>query len=198
MASVHIYLFVLGLLICSTTCFVDSRPSFSRSVRQRLVEALRSRRTQQECISSTRKCFTSAQCCRGLVCAAFDYYLGEKPEMPGYCVREKELQPCDDNDDCPLSTRCVSLSQSSDSYCLPTSHYATSYQPARRPGSQSDNSVTLVGGGLGAACSTDADCAELTSDRSARLCCQDVRRGRQGIRRQCDRYNERLSVCISQ
>jgi len=49
----------------------------------------------------------------------------------------------------------------------------------------------------GAACETDADCAEFMSDQSSRLCCQDVHRGRQGVRRQCDRYNERLSVCIA-
>jgi len=69
--------------------------------------------------------------------------------MPGYCVREKELQACDDDDDCQLGTRCMSLSQSSDSYCLPSSHYVASHQAGRRPGSQNDNSVTLVGGGLG-------------------------------------------------
>lgn len=59
-----------------------------------------------------------------------------------------------------------------------------------------DEDVPLVGGRLGALCQTDNDCAEMMADRSSRLCCQDVRRGRQGIRRQCDRYNEGLSVCI--
>jgi len=44
MTSAHIYLSVLGLLTWST-CLTDARPSFSRDVRKRLVEALRSRRT---------------------------------------------------------------------------------------------------------------------------------------------------------
>jgi len=39
---------------------------------------------------------------------------------------------------------------------------------------------------VGAACQTDSDCAKFTEDQSSKLCCQDVRRGRQGIRRQCD------------
>jgi len=44
MTSVGIYLSVLGLLLWST-CLADARPSFSRIARQRLVNALRARRT---------------------------------------------------------------------------------------------------------------------------------------------------------
>lgn len=195
MTSVHIYLSVVGLLVWSSAV-VDARPSFSRSARQRLVQAIRARRTQY-CVSASGTCFTSAQCCPGLVCASFDYYISDKPEIPGNCVREKDLEACEDHDDCQSGTRCLPLGRSSELYCMPVMHRQ---RPAvvvpNNNNNNIDKDVTLVGGGLGAACSTDADCAEMTSDRSARLCCQDVRRGRQGIRRQCDRYNERLSVCI--
>jgi len=45
---------------------------------------------------------------------------GDKPEIPGYCVREKDLQPCDDSDDCQRGTRCLPLGRSSEMYCLPS------------------------------------------------------------------------------
>lgn len=195
MTSVHIYLSVLGLLVWSS-CVIDARPSFSRSARQRLVQALRSRRTQY-CVSSSGTCFTSAQCCPGLVCASFDYYIGDKPEVPGNCVREKDLEPCEDNDDCQSGTRCLPLGRSSELYCMPVLNHRPAVVVANNNNNNNGHEdASLVGGRLGALCQTDNDCAEMTADRSSRLCCQDVRRGRQGVRRQCDRYHERLSVCI--
>jgi hypothetical protein len=49
--------------------------------------------------------------------------------------------------------------------------------------------------GLGAQCESSAECKPVTDVTQAQLCCQDVRRGRQGVRRICDRITT-ISVCI--
>ena len=62
-------------------------------------------------------------------------------------MREKELQPCDDSDDCERGSRCLPLGRSSESYCL-----RTQSTHGGRPASvvaDNDNTVTLIGGGLG-------------------------------------------------
>lgn len=48
----------------------------------------------------------------------------------------------------------------------------------------------------GAECQTDADCLGMMEAKNEKLCCQDVRRGRQGIKRVCDRITS-ISVCIT-
>ncbi|KAK2186647.1 hypothetical protein NP493_194g08012 [Ridgeia piscesae] len=50
-------------------------------------------------------------------------------------------------------------------------------------------------GGLGSACNNNSDCKMYTSDGESRLCCQQVKRGRQGWRKMCDRVSE-VSRCI--
>jgi len=71
---------------------------------------------------------------------------GDKPEVPGYCVREKDLEPCDDDDECQPGTRCLSLGRdASQRYCLP-GHGRRPVSPAS--GSNRDD-VTLIGGRLG-------------------------------------------------
>jgi len=75
---------------------------------------------------------------------------GDKPEVPGYCIREKDLQACDDNDDCQLGTRCLPLDHASELYCLPI-HVRRPTSAITSNNNDEDNDVTLVGGGLGSA-----------------------------------------------
>jgi len=49
--------------------------------------------------------------------------------------------------------------------------------------------------GLGSPCETNADCKMTTDATNIQLCCQDVRRGRQGVRRICDRVTA-ISICL--
>lgn len=189
------------------SAFADPRPSFGtyRRGEERLLEALRSRRNHQ-CVSAAGSCFASGQCCTGLVCASIDDYLDLKPETPGFCVKEKDLQPCVDSADCPSSTRCLPLGRSSELYCMPgsasiaqrpvvaasgSSEAAAAVQPPR--GSPAFSSQL---GKLGSPCQTSADCNPYTEDETSRLCCQNVHRFRQPTRRQCDRYRENVSTCL--
>lgn len=181
----------------------DPRPYGAyRRGEERLLEALRARRTHQ-CVSASSKCFTSQQCCAGLVCASMDDYFDLKPETPGYCVKEKDLQPCDDSSDCSAGNRCLPLGRSSEMYCMPSLS-----TPDQRPVVPASAGTAAVQppranpafgnklGGLGAACQSTADCAPYTADETSRLCCQDVHRFRQPTRRQCDRLRENISACI--
>jgi hypothetical protein len=191
------YLIVIIMLWSAAMSGGDARPSaYGYSVHDRLLDALRSRRNHHvQCVSASGTCFTSGQCCNGLVCASFDDYFGLKPEVPGYCVREKDLQPCQDGSDCETGTRCMALGRSSELYCLPAAQDLLLSAPVQ-PKLPLAVAANTVGGGLGSSCQTNDDCAPYAADETTRLCCQDVRRGRQGIRRQCDRYNERISACI--
>ena len=47
----------------------------------------------------------------------------------------------------------------------------------------------------GSACASSAECRPTMSSTGETLCCQDVRRGRQGVRRICDRVTP-ISTCI--
>lgn len=51
--------------------------------------------------------------------------LGQKPEVPGYCVKEKDLEECTTHADCITlqgdSGRCVTLGRTGERYCLPRS-----------------------------------------------------------------------------
>jgi len=135
------------------------------------------------CVNSAGKCFSSGQCCEGLICAAIDDYFGQKPEVPGYCVREKDLQGCTSSGDCQKGTKCVSLGRTGEKYCLPRSELN-----AQEPSVKDDTKH----GGLGAHCTASADCR---TSSEVPLCCQDVRRGRQGVRRSCDRVTP-ISICL--
>jgi len=47
----------------------------------------------------------------------------------------------------------------------------------------------------GSSCDSSADCRPTMESTGDALCCQDVRRGRQGVRRICDRVTP-ISACI--
>jgi hypothetical protein len=144
------------------------------------------------CVDAAGKCFSTGQCCRGLVCAAFDDYFGQKPEVPGLCVKEKDLQVCATNSDCEGGSKCASLGRTGERYCLPRSE-----DGANKNGLLKQAIIDKVLGGLGSECRSDSDCKTTTEVDNHQLCCQDVRRGRQGIRRVCDRKTA-ISQCISE
>jgi hypothetical protein len=149
-----------------------------------------SRRSMDECTKSGRKCFASTECCNGFVCAAFDDLFGKNPEVPGYCVREKDLPMCENSNDCPVNHKCRTLARGAiDRYCI------------ERPQEMEEPKVPKfrypkVKSGLGMKCQDDADCSAYTSNGESQLCCQDVQRGRQGKRRQCDRVTP-ISKCVT-
>ena len=49
--------------------------------------------------------------------------VGQKPEVPGYCVKEKDLEECSTHADCAGvgGGRCVALGRTGERYCLPRS-----------------------------------------------------------------------------
>lgn len=161
---------------------------------QRFIDALRQRRNHQ-CVSASGKCFASGQCCSGLVCASIDDYLDLKPDTPGFCVKEKDLQPCDDRSDCPSTSKCLPLGRSNELYCLPSAP-SFGQRPASEPSRANSELVSNQLGKLGSACQSTADCSPYTEDETSRMCCQNVHRFRQPTRRQCDRYRENVSICI--
>lgn len=154
------------------------------------------------CVDSAGKCFSSGQCCDGLICAAFDDYYGQKPEVPGYCVKEKDLEMCVSEGDCPMGSRCVELGRTGERYCLPRSG-SHSYPPQPQllrtyiptESEEKEDLGNSGSKGLGAECSTTSDCKSISEFSQTKLCCQDVRRGRQGVRRICDRITA-ISICL--
>jgi len=163
--------------------------------RRQFVEGLRApkRNKVDGCAEVSKHCFSTSHCCDGLVCVSVDDYFGEKPEVPGSCVKEKELQECRDNSDCEPGTRCTALGRTSDQrYCTPGARRAV--EPSHhvaRVNSPADASK----GSLGSSCQTSVECRQFTNDGQDELCCKDVHRGRLGIRRQCDRA-ESMGACI--
>ena len=43
---------------------------------------------------------------------------GMNPEAPGFCVKEKDLQPCYNTRECEPGSRCVSLGRTGENYCI--------------------------------------------------------------------------------
>ena len=43
---------------------------------------------------------------------------GMNPEIPGFCVKEKDLQSCYSTRDCAPNAKCVSLGRDGESYCV--------------------------------------------------------------------------------
>lgn len=164
---------------------------------RKLFDKLRLQSRSSFCVGAARKCFSTGQCCAGLICAAFDDYFGQKPEVPGYCVKEKDLQVCTVNSDCSDGSKCASLGRTGERYCLPRPDEDDKQEQLELPQQDApiSKSSSSIKGGLGAACLNDADCMALTELNNEKLCCQDVRRGRQGIRRICDRITS-ISVCL--
>jgi len=64
--------------------------------------------------------------------------VGQKPEVPGYCVKEKDLEECSTQSDCAGvgGGRCVSLGRTGERYCLPRSReFSVQQVPAAMPAS---------------------------------------------------------------
>jgi len=145
------------------------------------------------CKDSGGKCYSTSDCCKNYVCAAFDELGGPsrsmEPTNPGWCVHEKSLQPCVSNLDCEAESKCVNLGQHR--YCVPSKSYAE------------DNGIGFYGGkdsgkgkgGLGFECEDSNQCRPYSND-GKKLCCQYVRRGRYGKKKMCDRVTG-ISTCIS-
>ena len=43
---------------------------------------------------------------------------GKNPEVPGYCVREKDLETCESSADCKGGSRCTPLGRRKMLYCI--------------------------------------------------------------------------------
>jgi hypothetical protein len=125
--------------------------------------------------------------------------------LPGRCVRNKDLKSCTTSADCgsaPPEVCAVLKDSDGQRYCLPdeaglgTNQHVTSLSGAGPRKHHQAYSRQLTGlNALGSICETDADCQPFSSeDPDARLCCQQIRRGRQGVRRICDRITA-ISVC---
>jgi len=142
------------------------------------------------CKESYGKCFSTSDCCKGYVCAAVDEEgKGLNPTTPGWCVHEKELDPCVNDMDC-AEGKCVTLGQHR--YCV---------QSRPRAMALAGDVENLLGGykakgGLGADCDSDDDCNTYYKDGVTKLCCQKVRRGRSSPKKQCDRISA-ISRCIT-
>lgn len=151
-------------------------------------DAWRLARRSHDCSTSGAKCFSTQHCCKGFVCAAFDEVFernaeADNPKLPGFCVKEKDLEPCSTGADCSGDSRCVTLGRSGERYCVP------------RDQDNSENDVYRKSkGGIGSTCQTDSDCRAYNEDRTEKLCCQEVLKGR-SISRMCDPIT-RVSKCI--
>lgn len=144
-----------------------------------------------KCVGSGNKCYATDQCCKGFVCAAFDDLFGLNPEIPGYCVREKDLQQCVTSAECSEDAKCLALGRAKTRYCVPRPEIGGNDGVAGK----SNSAFSKDKNGLGVVCDDDTDCASFTKDGKDRLCCQEVRRYRQKAKRICDRITP-ISVCI--
>lgn len=140
------------------------------------------------CGRQRESCYSTDQCCKPFVCATFDE-MGTNPEIPGLCMREKDLKPCDDDADCRVTERCARLDGVISLYCVPR-------PPARLHSHTKVSPTSNAGlGGLGSSCVTSSDCNKFTENGEDPLCCQKVQLGRQGSKVICDRQTIR-STCI--
>lgn len=163
-----------------------------------------------ECSVIGAKCFNSRQCCGGYICAVLDEEGGNKPEVPGYCVKSKDLQTCsveggsEPGDECPSGHRCMALGRMGQKYCLPLGGRGIGVQllPDFRSIKMTDRrryhgpGATKAIGKLGSSCVTDLDCTPRSEDGLHHMCCQLVNQGRQGTKRICDRVTP-ISACTS-
>jgi len=175
---------------CIVLVVTSSHAEYSR---QDLLDVLRLAR-RSECGDVSSQCFSTGQCCDGLVCAAIDDYFGQNPESPGSCVKEKDLHGCQSSGDCEGGTGCVAIGRSRESYCVPGAdrkHGGSG--PLRHAARVVTGSGSL--GGLGSPCESSSDCKPFTKDGLSELCCKDVHMGRHGTKRQCDR-GDTVNACI--
>ncbi|KAK2144874.1 hypothetical protein LSH36_723g01028 [Paralvinella palmiformis] len=156
------------------------------------------------------------------------------PEIPGFCVKEKDLQPCFATRDCAPNAKCVSLGprrrvvlrQETEDvnrrpHGRPASDQRTQRQQddhdrewqgrastqrchreaqnkltRRRKTKQKINNDKTSFLEYSAKCDDNSDCRTFEKPGGAQLCCQRVARGRQGIKRICDRVTA-ISKCIA-
>jgi len=146
----------------------------------------------EQCVGSGGKCYSSEQCCRHFVCAAFDDLFGLNPEVPGFCVREKDLHPCTTNMECAPDAKCLGLGRGGAKYCV----VVTDEGPAKpaSPPSRKYSSFPAAQGSRGDKCESSAECSP-TSESGEALCCQKVRRYRQKAKVICD-VQTPISDCL--
>nr|QUP52018.1 prohormone-3 [Urechis unicinctus] len=145
---------------------------------------------RSDCTGGGGRCFSTHECCHSYVCAAYDNYLARRgadddqdnPEVPGVCVKEKDLRECSSSGDCPSDKACVPLRSTAYHYCVAREHLPPIQKPMYQP-------LVAGNGRLGTSCSDTAQCME-------GLCCQKIRRGRQGTKQMCDRITS-ISKCLS-
>lgn len=157
------------------------------------------------CGKQADKCYSTQQCCEHFVCAAFDDYFGAakrrteenrlNPEIPGFCVREKDLVPCRSADSCDYGSECIRLGRSQ-RYCVPRPEAEAVVAEKLMEDQKFDYANTEAKGTLGSSCQDGSDCQPFTEDGKEKLCCQNVKRGRMGIKRQCD-ILLRNALCIT-
>jgi hypothetical protein len=181
------------LLVTCLAVMTSARKRLSDS--EELLMRLEAMKRDEKCTGPAGKCFNTAHCCNGLICASFDEKSVEHPEVPGNCVKSKDLQTCGPSggevDQCPEGSECLPLGRGCQRYCV--NHQPQNQEEAAPLGADGASRSGL--GGLGSVCETSRDCAPHGEDRSVKLCCQQVRRGRQGIRQLCDRVTL-ISACI--
>jgi len=183
------------VMISFVTALMTSSSAYDR---RGLLEALRlARSSRNQCLDVAGQCFSAQQCCDGLVCAALNEYLEDKVEVPGACVKEKDLQSCKTSEECTDGTNCLPIGRFKEFYCLPR---PVSQHPASKGFSRHMERVSSSGhrgtGGLGASCQQTSECKLFTTDGKDELCCKDVHRGRLGTKRLCDRVVT-IGACIS-
>jgi len=163
-----------------------------------------------QCMNGGAKCFSSTQCCPGFVCAAFDDYFGQNPEIPGFCVKEKDLRLCSNVRDCEgQGAKCLALGRTGQRYCVRSGieEEVEAIQPddggmmreregrRRLPNNQQADNYIKGHGRLGSPCESSTECKPTTEDGLSELCCQDVSRARQGVKRMCSKVIA-ISRCI--
>jgi len=181
------------LLLTLTLSSASSRDFNRRQLAEALLEAKRNK--IEKCAEVSGQCFSTSHCCDSLVCVAMEDYFGEKPEVPGSCVKEKDLRECVVNSDCDQGESCKAMGRAAtQKYCMPEPRRAveelTRYLPTLHH-SVSDSAK----GSLGSACQTSSECKLFTNNGQEEMCCKDIHRGRLGIKRQCDRVDT-MGACI--
>jgi len=145
------------------------------------------------CLQAGESCFATKECCKHYVCAAFDELFGTDPKKPGYCVREKDLKPCDSHTDCDYRSACRKLAHNHQMYCVNDPSDLDVDEIKNLPAAPKVMKQKSKGG-LGKSCSTSEECQSHSKDGS-RLCCQKVHRYRSGQRTLCDKVTL-MSTCI--
>jgi len=183
----------MTLTLMTSTLMTTATRDFDRRY---YIEELRAAK-RNKCAEMAGQCFSTSHCCDGLVCVSIDDYFGEKPEVPGSCVKEKDLQECRTTADCGRGARCTALGRTADQrYCTPAGGATRGAELSRHaPPMSSKSAVDLSKGSLGSSCETTAECRAVTNDGEDGLCCKDVHRARLGVRRQCDRVHS-MGACI--